>query len=315
MIALDLFSGYGGITEALKGHSTPILYCEKEKYAQGILISRMEDGSLPFAPIWNDVTTLDGTKFRHLVEFIYGGFPCQDISVAGKGKGLEGQRSGLFYQVARLCEEISPVFVFLENVPAIRTRGSIEIQETMARLGYDCRWGVISAAEVGANHKRERWFMLAIKRDYLSHAHSNGLWNFGKWGQVGETEANDISGNHGTAESMAHPMFQGSQRFWCPSGISPEVSESGELGPEMANANLSGLSGEANAATEEKPQWWAMSGAVDSSFWEIEPPLGRVANGTPLRAHRIKALGNGVVPLQVRTAFETLLYHGDWSLL
>jgi DNA (cytosine-5)-methyltransferase 1 len=81
--AISLFSGYGGIDLALSEWCRPILYCDIERYAQAILLSRMDDGSLPFAPIWNDVTTLDGSQFKGLVNIVYGGFPCQDISVAG----------------------------------------------------------------------------------------------------------------------------------------------------------------------------------------------------------------------------------------
>src|SRR5690606_10090066 len=121
--------GYGGIDLALRDWVRPILYCEIEHYAQAILVSRMDDQSLPFAPIWDDVTTLDGSLFKGLVDIVYGGFPCQDISVAGKGAGLDGERSGLFREIIRICKEASPTFIFLENVPAIRTRGSIEVQE------------------------------------------------------------------------------------------------------------------------------------------------------------------------------------------
>src|SRR5690606_17491199 len=92
---------------------------------------------------------------------IYGGFPCQDINVAGRGKGLEGERSGLFFEIMRLAKEIQPKFLFLENVPAITRRGGWECVHAISALGYDCRWCVISAASVGALHKRERWFLLA----------------------------------------------------------------------------------------------------------------------------------------------------------
>ena len=170
---ISLFSGYAGIDLALRDYVRPIIYCEIEKYAQGILISRMDDESIPFAPIWNDVTTLDGTKFRGLVDVIYGGFPCQDISVAGKGAGLDGERSGLFKEIIRLCKEASPQFIFLENVPAIRTRGSVQVQEALASIGYDSRWFTLSASEVGANHKRERWFCLATNTKSINDRSSN----------------------------------------------------------------------------------------------------------------------------------------------
>src|SRR5437899_426718 len=95
------------------------------------------------------------------IDIIYGGFPCQDISIAGHGKGLEGKRSGLFFEIMRLAEEIKPEFIFLENVANIRCKGLNTVIGEMDRLGYDCRWGILSAADVGANHKRERWWFLA----------------------------------------------------------------------------------------------------------------------------------------------------------
>lgn len=160
---LDLFSGIGGISIALQQWVTTVAYCERDRYAQGVLLSRMAEGSLDYAPIWDDVTTLHADNLPS-IDIIFGGFPCQDISVAGNGKGLEGERSGLFFQIVRLAKEIKPSFLFLENVPAIRTRGLDRVIEELAEAGYDCRWCMLSAAEVGANHKRERWFLLAHTR-------------------------------------------------------------------------------------------------------------------------------------------------------
>lgn len=94
-------------------------------------------------------------------EIIYGGFPCQDISVAGRGEGLGGERSGLFSEIVRLASELRPQFIFLENVPAIRTRGADVVVGELAHIGYDSRWLTLSAAEIGANHIRERWWLLA----------------------------------------------------------------------------------------------------------------------------------------------------------
>src|SRR5580693_6905745 len=99
MNGLSLFSGIGGIDKALEGYVEPILYCENDRYAQGVLLSRMATGDLPLAPIWDDVTTLCGDDLPAKPEIIYGGFPCQDISVAGRGIGLAGKRSGLFFEI------------------------------------------------------------------------------------------------------------------------------------------------------------------------------------------------------------------------
>lgn len=163
MNGLDLFSGIGGVSIALSPWVRTIAYCERERYAQGVLLSRMECGELEQAPIWDDVVTLRGEVLRELppIDIISAGFPCQDLSVAGLAKGLAGERSGLFFEVARLAEELRPSFLFFENVPAIRTRGGETVVKTLASLGYDCRWTTLTASSVGAKHRRERWFLLA----------------------------------------------------------------------------------------------------------------------------------------------------------
>jgi DNA (cytosine-5)-methyltransferase 1 len=120
----------------------------------------MASGNLVNAPIWNDVRTLRFKEYECNIDIIYGGFPCQDISIAGTGKGLEGERSGLFFEIIRLTREIRPRFVFLENVPAIRTRGLHTIIKIFTEIGYDCRWTMLRATEF-VDQKRERWFLLA----------------------------------------------------------------------------------------------------------------------------------------------------------
>lgn len=171
---LDLFTGIGGLSIALRRWVRPIAYCEQNEYAQGVLLSRMRDGRLPIAPIWDDVSTLQSRSLNKRVDIIYGGFPCQDISIAGAGAGLGGKRSGLVSHVFRFCRELRPQFVFMENVPAITHRGLGSIVSRMASMGYDCRWTIVSAGEVGAVHLRERWWLLA-------HANGDGrkAWDQG----------------------------------------------------------------------------------------------------------------------------------------
>ena len=164
---LDLFSGIGGITLALNEWVSPVAYCENDRYAQSVLLSRMADGGLPKAPIWDDVRSLQASDLPP-VDIITAGFPCQDISVAGARIGMGGERSGLFFEVMRLAEECIPSFIFLENVPGVRKYLG-HIARELAALRYDCRWGFISAYDVGAPQIRERWFCLA-------YANSETLW-------------------------------------------------------------------------------------------------------------------------------------------
>ena len=176
MYGLDLFSGIGGITKAMDGYVRPVAYCDIEPYSRGVLLSRMATGDLPVAPIWDDVTTLRGSMLPH-IDIIYGGFPCQDISVAAQhwatyGKGLEGKRSGLFSEIKRLAVETKAEWVFLENSPNIRTHGLGRILKELDSIGYDCRWGMLRASDIGANHHRKRWFLLAHSRN----KGLSGLW-------------------------------------------------------------------------------------------------------------------------------------------
>lgn len=194
---LDLFSGIGGITLALSPWVRPVAYCEIERYAQAVLLSRMSDGTIPTAPIWDNVQTLRGNMLPK-VDIVYGGFPCQDISCAGRGKGLEGERSGLFFEIMRLVDEIQPSFLFLENVPAITTRGLGAVTAEITRRGYDCRWTTLSAAEVGANHKRDRWWLLAYATSY---------------GERGELQGElDVSGSVSDSDCMRGLQQKGSEQ-------------------------------------------------------------------------------------------------------
>ncbi len=158
---LDLFAGIGGISLALQPWVRTVCYVEIDPYCQAVLQARINSGDIASAPIWDDITTFDPEPWIGAVDIISGGFPCQDISVAGNGAGLEGTRSSLFWEIPRIVGKIRPTFVYLENTPAITKRGGKDVVGALAALGYDCRWGVLSAYDVGAPHKRERWWCLA----------------------------------------------------------------------------------------------------------------------------------------------------------
>ena len=192
MNGLDLFSGIGGNSIALRDYVETVAYCESDRHAQSVLLSRMGDGELRPAPIWDDISTLEKSRFNIPIDIIIAGFPCQDISCAGRGKGLAGKRSGLYWEVHRLVKELSPAFVFLENVPAIRTRGLREIIRSLTNVGYDCRWTCVSAAEVGALHIRKRWFLLA-------HTNGQRVWHQQGWSCWEDWESAFVSINNGKA--------------------------------------------------------------------------------------------------------------------
>lgn len=159
---LALFAGAGGgiLASHLLGWRT-VCAVERDHYAACVLAMRQNDGSLRPFPIWDDVNTFDGTRWRGRVDVVSGGFPCQDISVNGNGAGITGERSGLWRQMARIIREVGPRFVLVENSPALTYRGLGVVLGDLAEMGFDAKWGCVSARDVGAPHKRERIWIAA----------------------------------------------------------------------------------------------------------------------------------------------------------
>ena len=162
MRELHLFAGAGGgiLGGMLLGHTT-VGAVEIEPYCRRVLLQRQRDGILPKFPIWDDVCTFDGKPWRGKVDVVCGGFPCQDISVAGKGTGITGERSGLWGEMARIIGAIRPRFAFVENSPMLAIRGLDRVLGDLSEMGYDARWCVIGAGHIGGSHLRERMWILA----------------------------------------------------------------------------------------------------------------------------------------------------------
>jgi len=306
--AISLFSGIGGFELGLNGYTRTVLYCEADKHAQAVLLSRMAEGQIDCAPICTDVREITAGFIDIPIDIIFGGFPCQDISVAGKGVGLEGERSGLFFEIVRLAEEIKPTFLFLENVAAIRTRGLDRVIEELTEVGYDCRWCMLSAADVGANHKRERWFLLA-------HSQSSG--DRGRLRDLFEKDASieqpEKQYEHTTREfsttSKEPTILAYSELEGYSVGVQSRPTSSkgndrrGKEDSERATKSHLGLldDGIPSSVVEGFPEY------LSPNYWQEEPDTPRVTEEKEQRVERIKRLGNAVVPLQVRTAFEYLM--------
>lgn len=277
---LDLFSGIGGISLALSPWVRTVAYCEIDKHACGVLLSRMANGQLQPAPIWDDVVTLRSSDIAEPIDIITGGFPCQDISLAGSRLGLAGERSGLYREVIRLVGELRPRFVFLENVAAIRRSASVVVGD-LAAIGYDCRWTTFAASDIGAPHRRDRWWLLAANADGL------GLWQLAKRHQLNKAERGDAE--HFGA-SLARPG-----------------------GQAVADPNCGGCASLGSRHDEHGSD--ACGGVVDGCFalrdWQEGrrpfPAIRRVDDGLRGRVDRLRALGNAVVPAQARRAFVELM--------
>jgi len=268
---LALFAGAGG--GILGGHLLgwrTVCAVEWEPYAASVLVARQNDGLLPPFPIWDDVQTFNGRLWRGIVDVVSGGFPCQDISVAGKGDGLDGERSGMWREMARIIHEVRPRFVFVENSPMLVSRGLDRVLGDLAAMGFDARWGVLGASSVGANHKRERIWIVANSR----HGSRRDFWP-AETGQDTSRErtanSNQISRSSKQPATLADSSSKDVERQRMSVGIS---SERGSIG--------------------------------SSSWWSVEPDVGRVADGVAARVDRLKALGNGQVPLCAATAWKIL---------
>lgn len=302
MNGLDLFSGIGGIGLALEPWVKVVAYCERDKFARAVILSRIADGSLHNAPIWDDVQTLRG-KMLPRIDIIFGGFPCQDISVAGRGAGLAGERSGLVFEIFRLIDECNPTFVFLENVPAIRTRGGETVGKELAARGFDCRWTVISAAEVGAPHLRKRWFMLAKR----ANGNGNGCE------VIEKPDSQESEGQRQSGHDIDRLCNIVPNTYCITMRDKRGEKQHGPQGEGEAIARDDGEKESLEDANGKRLErlWqnetWPTNPFTGSSWWSVEPNVGRVAHGVLHRVDRLRCLGNAVVPLQAQKAFKILL--------
>ena len=163
-----------------------VCHVEIEAYAAAVLAARMQEGSLDAAPIWSDIRTFDARDWTGAVDLVMGGFPCQDLSVAGKRAGLDGARSGLFFDLLRVANDSGAFGLILENVGGIASASATVVDEAgesiferacsrvmgeLADSGWNAEWLTLRASDVGANHQRERWFCLAWRR--VAHGHDD----------------------------------------------------------------------------------------------------------------------------------------------
>jgi DNA (cytosine-5)-methyltransferase 1 len=274
MNVLDLFSGIGGFSLGLeRAGMRTVAFCEIDPYCRRVLRKHW-----PSVPIYDDIRTLNAGQLPIGIDVICGGFPCQDISVAGKGAGIEGERSGLWSEYARIIGELRPRYVIVENVAALLGRGLDRVLGDLAALGFDAEWHCIPASAVGAPHRRDRVWIVA-------HAISLSERRGAGWGEaVGGRSRNDTQGPSDNAVKVADAddkRLEGRLReslLGCPGQWT-----AGEGDPPIPNAN-----GEpADGIAEPRSQ---------CGSWLPEPNVGRVAHGVSARVDRLRSLGNSVVP-------------------
>jgi DNA (cytosine-5)-methyltransferase 1 len=221
---LALFAGAGG--GILGGHLLgwrTVCAVEWEPYAACVLAARQNDGILPAFPIWDDVQTFDGKPWAGRVDVVSGGFPCQDISAAGRGAGIEGARSGMWKQMARVVSEVRPRFVYVENSPMLTSRGGTRVIGDLTALGYDCRWTVMGAADVGAPIQRDRFWLIASAR-------SNRLQGSKNNRRIGESGTERKKQFEGFPTSEAWLEDASSGRFGSPDGVAARVDRLKAIG-------------------------------------------------------------------------------------
>lgn len=292
MNGLALCSGYGGLELALErffpGYRT-VCHVEGESFAVSHLIKKMEEGRIHHSPIWDDLRTFEGDRWRGIVDIIAGGFPCQPFSVAGKQLATDDPRH-LWPNIVQIVRQVRPRFLFFENVPGVVKWILDRILLDLASMGYDASWCVVRAADVGAPHSRARWFLFAetpnpngsrlekvsfAKRgDGINRKQRENMERF--WGSFGgdcEGVASKISDTNG-------------QRIQRQRG---ENEESGRKESRQRNLN-----------SDDK--WDGGFGC----WWEVEPSMGRLVDGAPDWVDKLRLLGNGVVPQQAHYALTIL---------
>ena len=272
----SLFSGIGGIDLGLeRAGMTCAWQVEIDPWCRQVLTKHW-----PNVRRYEDVSAVGGDTLEP-VELIAGGFPCQDVSVAGQRAGIQdGNRSGLWSEFHRIIRELRPRYVFVENVPGLLTNGMGRVLGDLADIGYDAEWEVLSAADVGAPHLRKRVFIVA----HTQIVQCNGRNDNSRICQQGGTVSK--FGNRSRTKDVADAISNATGATYRSSGRSSEQRWDDEsVGQrDTVGSHTGDGSADVSDAQRERENWWT-----------TEPDVGRVANGVPRRVDRLKGLGNAVV--------------------
>lgn len=283
---ISLCAGIGGLDVGVKVAIPGIrcvCYVERESFAAAVLVARMEDKALDKAPIWSDITTFDCTPWRGCVDFVVAGFPCQPISKSGNRKGEQDER-WLWKDVIRVVRELGCRYVLLENVAGILSLGLGTVLGDLAEIGFSAEWICVSASDVGAPHQRERWFC-------LGYSDIEGLEGWREHNGAGERAVRQASDEMAAQRRGRTGNVEGTQG-------SPREQTEG--------------SGNAGRGAPHNPSERMFPPPPESPDWDFIPPEAQPAvcggiNGTSERVDRIRALGNGCIPIQFAVAVQELI--------
>jgi DNA (cytosine-5)-methyltransferase 1 len=295
---LDLFSGIGGFSLGLEatGEFETVAFCDYEPFCQKVLRKHWEE-----VPIYGDIKELTYEKLRadgiDKIDIITGGYPCQPFSVAGNKKGEQDPRH-LWPEYFRLVKECRPTWVIGENVGGHIKLGLDTVLKDLESEGYSTRTFSISAASIGANHKRERVWIVAHSNDRLSNGKNEEV-------RTGRNTFNN--GSSDLANSTTHRSFNESKRNF---GSLGEESKEKERGRDQSTIRTETCSTEmGNSDNKRQQEQWnpesipetikretERSSTERSRWWDVEPNVGRVVDGIPKRVDRLKSLGNSLIP-------------------
>jgi DNA (cytosine-5)-methyltransferase 1 len=287
MHELALFAGAGGgiLASELLGHQVRCAV-ELELGAACCLVQRQNDGCIDPFPIWDDIRTFSGFPWDGHIDIVSGGFPCTDISCAGKRAGIEGEHFGLWKHMARIIGEAKPAFAFIENSPHLRTKGLQTVLQDLAALGFDAEWDCISAGSLGAWHRRDRMWILAAHRD------RSAVWF--------ESRRRERENREAETFFEKQSVYIDRTRKQQPERL---AEKKWRRFADRIGKNAYTESDRRNTGREVGKQQPRRS----ESWWFAEPGMVRMVYGLPHRVDRIRALGNAQVPIVAAVAWVRLM--------
>ncbi len=300
MTFISLFAGIGGIDLGLEraGH-TCVGQVENDPYCIKVLEKHWPD-------TWryDDITTLKPEEIPK-ADLWTAGFPCQDISNAGKREGIRGQRSGLFFDLMRLVRQVRPRYILLENVAALLHTGMDAVLGELSESGYDAEWDVISAASVGAPHLRERVFIVGY-----TNSQREGAFPGIRKGEVTESGGSGQMADTRSLRCLQYNSLQKGQQYRAGGDALGQPNAYGTLSTDVPDTNRKRLE-KREGQNARRTRAIGGSQPQRKDWWSTEPDVGRVAHGVPSRVDRLRGLGNAVVPQVAEWVGRRIVEHAS----